>query len=66
MKDFFLRGYMAAKNALACEAGQNMVEYGLTVALIAFGCVAGETAIASSVNQTFVNISTVITTGVAR
>jgi Flp pilus assembly pilin Flp len=58
--------YIAAKTALASDSGQNLVEYGMAVALIAFGCVAGETAIASSVNQTFVNISTVITTGIAR
>ena len=66
MNDLFLRMYVAAKDALACESGQNLVEYGMAVALIAFGYVAGETAIASSVNQTFINISTVITTGIAR
>lgn len=64
MNDLFLKLYVATRSRLASEDGQNMSEYALTVALIAFGVVAGESAIARGVNQTFIQIATTITTGV--
>jgi Flp pilus assembly pilin Flp len=64
MNDLFLKLYLAAKSKLASDAGQGMSEYALAVALIAFGCVAGEAAIASSVNHTFIALATTITGGI--
>ena len=64
MNDLFLKLYVATRSRLASEDGQNMSEYALTVALIAFGVIAGESAIARGVNQTFIQIATTITTGV--
>lgn len=66
MNSLLLKLYLAAKSALAREAGQSMTEYAMAVAMIAFGCVAGEATIASSVNHTFVALANVITAGVLR
>jgi Flp pilus assembly pilin Flp len=57
MNDLFLKLYVAAKSFLASENGQGMAEYAMTVALIAFGCIAGEAAVAHSVNNVFVSIT---------
>lgn len=62
MKDLFLKLYVVA--TLASEEGQSMSEYSMAVALIAFGCIAGESAIASSVNNVFIALATTITGGV--
>ena len=66
MQDLFLKLYVGAKLALARNDGQAMAEYAMAVALIAFGCVAGEAAIATSVNHTFIALATTITNGVAQ
>lgn len=44
------------------EEGQDMVEYALVVALIAFGATAGMSSLASGFNQAFVNVSTQLVT----
>jgi hypothetical protein len=64
MNDLFLKLYLTARAAISRENGQSMSEYAMAVALIAFGCVAGEAAIASSVNHTFVALATTITSGI--
>lgn len=66
MNDLLLKLYVTAQSLARREDGQSMTEYAMAVAMIAFGCVAGETAIAHSVNQTFIALATTITTGVAR
>lgn len=66
MNDLFLKLYVAIQSRLASVEGQSTSEYALTVALIAFGVVAGESYIARGVNQTFISITTVITTGATR
>jgi len=40
------------------EEGQDLVEYALVVALIAFGATAGMTSLASGINTVFSKIST--------
>jgi len=40
------------------EEGQDLVEYALVVALIAFGATAGMGALASGINTAFTNVST--------
>ena len=64
MNDLFLKLYLDAKSKFSSDAGQSMSEYAMAVALIAFGCVAGEAAIASSVNHTFIALATTITGGI--
>jgi pilus assembly protein Flp/PilA len=46
--------FQALKNG---EEGQDLVEYALVVALIAFGATTGMTSLASGVNTAFSNIS---------
>jgi len=66
MNDLFLKLYVAARDLLARNNGQSMTEYAMAVGLIAFGCVAGQAAIAHSVNQTFIAMATTITNGIAQ
>jgi pilus assembly protein Flp/PilA len=48
------------QSLLAQDSGQDLVEYALTVALIAFGCTAGMQSLASGINSAFLNIVTVL------
>jgi Flp pilus assembly pilin Flp len=47
------------------ETGQDLVEYGLTMAVIAFGSVAGMTAVAHSVNSAFLAVGQVLTSNIS-
>jgi Flp pilus assembly pilin Flp len=66
MQDLILKLYLTAKSVLDRTEGQGMTEYAMAVGLIAFGCIAGEAAVATSVNRIFVSLSTVILNGVAQ
>ena len=46
------------------EEGQDLVEYALVVALIAFGATAGMGALAGGINQAFNTISTTLSTSI--
>ena len=43
------------------ESGQDLIEYALVVALIAFAATAGMGSLAASLNQAFTNIGTKVT-----
>jgi Flp pilus assembly pilin Flp len=64
MQDLTLKLYLAAKFVLDRTEGQSMTEYAMAVGLIAFGCVAGEAAVATSVNHIFETMGTTILNGV--
>jgi len=64
MQDLILNLQLAARNLLEQTDGQGMTEYAMTVALIAFGCIAGEAAVATSVNHIFDSLGTTILNGV--
>jgi Flp pilus assembly pilin Flp len=64
MSTLLLNFAAVAKTLLAREDGQSMAEYALLVALISFGCIAGEATVANSVNHTFIALATTITSGV--
>jgi pilus assembly protein Flp/PilA len=49
-------------NALRREEGQDLIEYALIVALIAFAAVAGMQTVAGDINTAFQNIGTTLTT----
>jgi pilus assembly protein Flp/PilA len=49
--------YIALQNLLDREEGQDLVEYALVVALIAFSAVVGMKALAGGVNTAFTKIS---------
>jgi pilus assembly protein Flp/PilA len=46
------------------EEGQDLVEYALVVALIAFGAIAGMQFLAGGLNNAFSTIATVLTTNI--
>ena len=50
------------RDALLREEGQDLIEYALIVALIAFGAVAGMQTVAADINTAFQNIGTTLTT----
>ena len=66
MQDLILKLYFAARTQLQRTDGQGMTEYAMAVGLIAFGCVAGEAAVATSVNHVFETLATSILNGVIR
>ena len=57
--------YLAAKNLIEREEGQDLVEYALVVALIAFGAIAGMGYLATGLNHAFSNIASTLTTNVS-
>jgi pilus assembly protein Flp/PilA len=57
MRDQMLLLYTKLQTLLTTEEGQDLVEYALVVALIAFGAVAGMGALATEINTAFNDIS---------
>jgi len=66
MQDLFLKLNAAARFVIDRTEGQGMSEYALAVSLIALGCVAGEAAVATSVNHVFISLGTTIINGVSQ
>lgn len=64
MSSLFVKIYLTTKSLLSRDGGQGLSEYVMAVGLIALGCVAGMTAVATSVNHVFVSIATVIAGGI--
>ena len=50
------------RRMVADEGGQDLIEYALVVALIAFAAAAGMTTVATKINAAFTNIGTKLTT----
>jgi pilus assembly protein Flp/PilA len=57
MKDIMLKMYVKFQNLAAREEGQDLVEYALVVALIAFGAVAAMKGLSTEINTAFNTIS---------
>lgn len=55
-----LRGRL--RNMVADQGGQDLIEYALVVALIAFAAAAGMSSMAGKINAAFTNIGTKLTT----
>jgi len=63
MRDAFLKLFVKARVTLASlkkEDGQDLIEYALVVALVAFAATAGMTSLASGINKAFNQISTTL------
>ena len=58
MNNFFLNVYVKLQSLMHSEEGQDLVEYALVVALIAFGATVGMKALADGINTAFQNVST--------
>jgi pilus assembly protein Flp/PilA len=55
-----LKLYVKFQDLMNREEGQDLVEYALVVALIAFGAVAGMKVLATGLNNAFTTISTTL------
>jgi pilus assembly protein Flp/PilA len=60
MNTLFLRMYVKLQDLASREEGQDLVEYALVVALIAFGATAGMKSLATGLNGAFQGISTTL------
>jgi pilus assembly protein Flp/PilA len=49
---------------LVCDEGQDLVEYALVVALIAFGAITGMGFLATGINNAFSGVATTLTANV--
>ena len=50
--------YKKMRNLISREEGQDLIEYALVVALIAFAATAGMNSLATGINTAFTNINT--------
>ena len=57
--------YLHVRNLLNREEGQDLVEYALVVALIAFGAITGMGYLATGINNAFSNVASVLTTQIS-
>lgn len=60
MKDLLLK-LSVALETLKDEQGQDLIEYGLLVALVAFAATAGMTTLATDINTAFTKIGGTLT-----
>jgi pilus assembly protein Flp/PilA len=63
-KNLLLRIYVHLQNLASSEQGQDLVEYALVVALIAFGCTAAMSSLASGISSAFTNVSSALSTNI--
>ena len=64
MNDMLLKLYVKFQDLKSREEGQDLVEYALVVALIAFGATAGMGALAGGINKAFITFSSTLATSV--
>ena len=64
MNNLLLNLYIKFQELKDREEGQDLVEYALVVALIAFGATAGMGALASGINNAFNTISSSLATNI--
>jgi pilus assembly protein Flp/PilA len=62
MKEMMLKMYVKMQTLMAREEGQDLVEYALVVALIAFGAVAAMKGLSTEINVAFQTISSDLST----
>lgn len=60
MNNILIRLYVMFQDLKNREDGQDLVEYALTVALIAFGAIAGMQTLAAGLNNAFITVSTTL------
>lgn len=64
MNNLLLKYYIKLQNLASREEGQDLVEYALVVALIAFGATAGMGALAKGINNAFNTISNTLSSSI--
>ena len=56
--------YLFVRNLIEREEGQDLVEYALVVALIAFGAITGMGYLATGINNAFSDISVILNSNI--
>lgn len=56
--------YLFVRSLIEREEGQDLVEYALVVALIAFGAISGMQFLAAGLNSAFSDIATTLSTNI--
>jgi pilus assembly protein Flp/PilA len=64
MKDQLWMLSIKIQNVLSREEGQDLIEYALVVALVAFAATAGMKTLANGINNAFTNIGSTLTASV--
>lgn len=64
MNNMLLNLYVKFQDLKSREEGQDLVEYALVVALIAFGATAGMSSLATGINTAFSNVSSHLGTAI--
>ena len=64
MNTMLLKLYVKFQDLKNREEGQDLVEYALVLALVAFGAVAGMGALAKGINNAFNTVSTMLSTDI--
>jgi pilus assembly protein Flp/PilA len=64
MKDKFLLLCVKIQDRLTQEDGQDLIEYALVVALIAFAAIVGMNGLAGKINNAFNQIGTTLSTSI--
>jgi Flp pilus assembly pilin Flp len=65
MNTILLKLYLKIQDLASREEGQDLIEYGLTVALVACGATVGMQTLASGLNTAFTNISSQLASALA-
>lgn len=64
MQDKLIKLYLTIQNRLKDESGQDLIEYALVVALIAFAATAGMGTVATGINTSFSKIASKLTSAI--
>jgi len=64
MNNLLIRLYVKFQELASREEGQDLVEYALLIALIAFGATAGMSKLATGISTAFSNISVQLSTSI--
>jgi Flp pilus assembly pilin Flp len=65
MGTILLQLHVKFQDLMSREEGQDLIEYGLTVALIAFGATVGMASLATGLNTAFTTISSTLSSSLA-
>jgi pilus assembly protein Flp/PilA len=65
MNTMLLKLYVKFQDLMSREEGQDLVEYALVVALVAFGATVGMKALATGLNTAFTTISSTLSSSLA-
>jgi Flp pilus assembly pilin Flp len=64
MNDMMLKMYATLQSLTQRQEGQDVVEYSLTFAMVAFGCVASMSALATGIESVFSQVGTTLTASI--